>query len=123
MRGLFTRLLTHQGYRVQAAENGHAALAALAANPFDLVIVDLTMPDMTGIEVLQRMRAGGATMPVILTSGYLEPNVPFGDFADFIAKPFDAEALVGAIERALAAAAVPDPLTQPEADLSRGSPA
>ena len=59
------------------------------------------MPDMSGIEVLRHMRARGATMPVILSSGHLEPNVPFGDFADFVAKPFDIDELLGAVELAL----------------------
>jgi FixJ family two-component response regulator len=76
------------------------------ATPPDVVILDMTMPDIDGAEVLQRMRAAGSRVPVIVSSGYLDVSVerrlPRGAFQGFLAKPYGATELVNAIERALA---------------------
>jgi PAS domain S-box-containing protein len=68
-------LLQAMGHRVEAVDGGPAALASLESRVPDLVILDLNMPGMNGMEVLARLRAGHPELPVVLASGYLEPSV------------------------------------------------
>ncbi len=65
-------LLTDLGYQVVCRTNGREALALLRLDPsrFDVVITDQTMPLMTGIELAKELAASGATIPVILSTGY-----------------------------------------------------
>lgn len=62
-------LLLHAGYRVDSAENGAVAWAALQAADYDLVITDHNMPHVTGVELLESMHAAGMDMPVIMVTG------------------------------------------------------
>ena len=69
-RLLLARSLELQGHRASMAENGRVALEMLAREPFDLLLLDIEMPEMTGFEVLERM-SGDAQLrdiPVIVTS-------------------------------------------------------
>lgn len=63
-------LLEKRGFRVQAAHSGHQALEQLALESPDVVLLDVVMPDMSGLEVLQRIREtpSMANLPVILVS-------------------------------------------------------
>ena len=56
-RDLCMIALTHVGYKVTEAENGEEALKLLEANSFDLLILDLSMPVLSGVEVIRRLRA------------------------------------------------------------------
>jgi two-component system cell cycle sensor histidine kinase/response regulator CckA len=116
VRGQLRRSLELRGYTVVEAANGRGALAALGgaatetgggAASIDVVILDMTMPDMDGAEVLRRVRASGSRVPVVVSSGYLdvavERRLPRGEFQGFLAKPYGASELVTAIERARAA--------------------
>src|SRR6185295_7399826 len=69
-RLLLTRTLELQGHDVAAASNGRIALEMLRASRFDLVLLDMEMPEMNGFEVLERMHADLALrdVPVIVTS-------------------------------------------------------
>lgn len=69
-RAVLERRLRRQGHTVQSAHGGHAALALLAREPFDLVLLDVLMPDLDGYAVLERLKAGPATrdIPVIMIS-------------------------------------------------------
>ena len=69
-RLLLSRSLELQGHRVAMAENGRVALEMLGREPFDLVLLDMEMPEMTGFEVLERMAADPQLrdVPVIVTS-------------------------------------------------------
>jgi CheY-like chemotaxis protein len=106
VRALLRRSLELRGYQVAEAGDGRSGLVAVAkANP-DVVILDMTMPDMDGAEVLRRMRADGFRVPVIISSGYLdvavEQRLPRGQFQGFLAKPYGPSDLVAAIDRAMA---------------------
>jgi CheY-like chemotaxis protein len=72
----------------------------------DVVILDMTMPDIDGAEVLRRLRASGSHVPVIISSGYLDVSVelrlPRGEFQGFLAKPYAASDLAAAMESAMA---------------------
>ncbi|MBE0544257.1 MAG: response regulator, partial [Verrucomicrobia bacterium] len=69
IRQLNTAVLTRAGYTVDAAEDGVVAWHALNAESYDLLITDNNMPALTGIELLQKMRAARMCLPVIVASG------------------------------------------------------
>jgi PAS domain S-box-containing protein len=108
VRGQMRRSLELRGYTVVEAADGRTALAALAPADVevDVVVLDMTMPDLDGAEVLLRLRAAGSRVPVVVSSGYLdvavERRLPRGEFQGFLAKPYSATELVTAIERARA---------------------
>ena len=91
-----TRRLKRQGYdNVATAGHGREALELLAARPFDLVLLDVMMPDMNGYEVLETMKADPALrdIPVVMISALDEADsvarcIEIGA-EDYLAKPFD----------------------------------
>lgn len=97
IRTLLTKFLTLRGYRVRAAQNGAEALAMAAQQPPDLVILDMDMPGMNGLDVLRELRArhyaGGA---VALTASQdeqlLQQTLDLGS-VDVIGKPVSLERL------------------------------
>ena len=106
VRGQLRRTLELRGYTVvEAADGCSGLLAAVEARP-DVVILDMTMPDIDGAEVLLRLRATGSRVPVIISSGYLDVSVerrlPRGQFQGFLAKPYGTSDLAAAIDGALA---------------------
>ena len=94
-RDLLSRKLERDGYRVSSAANGATALEMAAAMQFDLALLDVMMPDIDGIEVLQLWRATGvlARLPVIVTSALdgVESAVRCIELGaeDYLTKPFD----------------------------------
>jgi CheY-like chemotaxis protein len=109
VRGQLRRSLELRGYAVDEAADGRSALAALVpasggTSTIDVVILDMTMPDLDGSEVLRRLRAAGSRVPVVVSSGYLDISVERrltrGEFQGFLAKPYGATELVSAIEHA-----------------------
>ena len=62
--------LRKAGYEVTAAEDGAAGLSAFATSPFDLVITDLKMPGIPGMEVLRKVRAGSPDVPVLVITAF-----------------------------------------------------
>jgi two-component system cell cycle sensor histidine kinase/response regulator CckA len=117
VRSQLRRSLELRGYAVEEVTDGNAAIARLAAAGAghlpDVVILDMTMPDMDGAEVLRRVRASGSRVPIVVSSGYLdvavERRLPRGAFQGFLPKPYGSTDLVDAIARALAA-----PVDEPE---------
>jgi two-component system sensor histidine kinase/response regulator len=71
-RGILASLLDAAGYEVQTASGGAEALRLIARTPPDIVLLDLMMPDVDGLEVLERVRANPATveLPVIMVSAF-----------------------------------------------------
>jgi DNA-binding response OmpR family regulator len=84
--------LAQSGYATDIAADGHAAIAACQSTDYDLVILDLGLPDLDGIEVLRRLRGAGLVAPVlILTARFdLDDRVSGLDAGgdDYLAKPF-----------------------------------
>ena len=69
-RDLLSRRLRRQGYRVEVAADGRQALDMLSLEEFDLVLLDIMMPEMNGYQVLERLKADQSLhhIPVIMTS-------------------------------------------------------
>jgi sigma-B regulation protein RsbU (phosphoserine phosphatase) len=104
-RDLLSRRLKQQGHAVQVAENGRRALEMVRAEPFDLVLLDIMMPEMDGYQVLAEMMGDPVLkhVPVIMISAVTEMEsvvkcVEMGA-TDYLPKPFNAvllQARVGA---------------------------
>jgi DNA-binding NtrC family response regulator len=104
---LLQQLLRTKGHEGVTAESGHDALDKLKTTPFDLVITDLRMPKMNGMELLGHVKALCPTMPVIMVTAYASEDttveaVRRGVF-DYLAKPFKIDELMAAIGRSLSA--------------------
>lgn len=71
-RELFSTILSEEGYDIALAENGEEALALFKETPYDLVITDIKMPVMGGLQLLQEIRDTGSKTDVILVTAYGE---------------------------------------------------
>lgn len=71
---LLSEYLTLKGYFVNAVSNGQEALAALAGNEFDIILLDIRMPGMSGMEVLKAIKKNSQTTRVIMLSAYGDPD-------------------------------------------------
>jgi CheY-like chemotaxis protein len=69
MRALNSRMLKNAGYAVDTAEDGAAAWDTLQAKAYDLVITDHNMPKVTGLELIEKARTAGMTLPIIMATG------------------------------------------------------
>jgi CheY-like chemotaxis protein len=100
--------LEQLNYRPQVLKNPHQALALLLETPsrFDVLVTDYSMPGMTGVEVLKRMRSAGIRMPALVTSGddtpALQEEVKELGAVHLLTKPFTGEQLAQGIRTALA---------------------
>lgn len=108
MRDSLTDTLSVQGHTVTAYADPQRALMELTPSSADVIISDLKMPTMDGIEVLRSLRSRGLETPFVLMTAYA--SVPtaveamkLGAF-DYIQKPFEAEAIALVVERAVAMA-------------------
>ncbi len=108
-------LLERAGHRVTVAGDGHSALALFAASRFDLLILDIFMPGMDGLETMRSIRAQQPAIPIIVISGRL--ITPGADAEpDFLKmatrlgavtglqKPFRPDALLAAVNSCLTSA-------------------
>src|SRR6187397_1571811 len=69
-------VLSHHGHELARAETGEEALATLAASPFDLVLLDVRLPGMTGLETCARIRERyGPALPVLMLTGESDENL------------------------------------------------
>ena len=71
-RELFSTILTEEGYEVTLAKDGQEALVLFQETPYDLVITDIKMPVMDGLQLLQEIRNTGSKIDVILVTAYGE---------------------------------------------------
>ncbi|MCB1310219.1 MAG: response regulator [Leptospiraceae bacterium] len=95
IRGLLTNFLKSNGHASATAANGREAWQKFSADPrsFDLIITDIKMPDMDGLELLARIRNHNHDVPVVIMTAYAEMDfslraLQLGAF-DFIIKPFE----------------------------------
>ena len=105
-RQTIVRMLEAGGFAVVTATNGNEALAMLATrgNDIDLVLSDVTMPEMNGIDLSYKIRTEYPTMPVAIVSGdvsELERSIIGRSDVPFIKKPFHADSLYSAVREAI----------------------
>ena len=95
-------LMEQAGYRVRTAADGESALAAIAASPPDLVLLDVRMPKLSGISALERIRVLEPDIPALLCSGYLgEEDISSVSEVPVITKPFDRARLLDTVRASL----------------------
>ncbi len=99
------QFLTSEGFEVELSSSGEEGLAKAAGKPFDLVLLDLLMPGLKGIEVLQALRRIDPQALVVIITAYASVEsaieaMKLGAF-DYVQKPFKHDALLMTIERAL----------------------
>src|SRR5919199_355387 len=105
MRQLLSLVFGRAGHRVRAAENGRRALELLREEPADLIVSDVKMPDMGGIELLREARATLPDVGVVMMTAFASVDTAREAFKlgadDFIQKPFDVDELKLIVEKAL----------------------
>jgi two-component system, NtrC family, response regulator AtoC len=110
MRRLLEMSLRNMGHEVVMAADGREALANCEEAPFDLILTDLKMPHMDGMQVLKALRDRGDDVPVIVLTafGTIETAVAAMKLgaSDYIIRPFEMETIELAVTRALAMGAV-----------------
>jgi two-component system KDP operon response regulator KdpE len=97
-------LLRGRGYEVSTATTGHAAIEAVDRQPPQLVVLDLGLPDLDGIEVCRRLREGRAIPIIVLSArGAERDKVAALDAGadDYVTKPFGSEELLARVRAAL----------------------
>ena len=94
-----------RGIQAETATEGETALKMIEANPPQVVVLDVMMPGIGGIEILKRMNAQNLKIPVILLTGYGsteqgKEGMELGAF-DYLMKPCDLNMLIGKIQEAV----------------------
>jgi two-component system response regulator AtoC len=105
MAQMCAKLIRRRGHMAVITGSGADALALIReAADIDVVVSDVQMPRMTGVEVLAQIRAFDETLPVIMITGYANVLSPLEALemgaSDYLMKPFEPETLISSIERA-----------------------
>jgi two-component system response regulator MprA len=105
VRQALQRALTFEGYEVRLAEDGRGALDLLLTDPFDAILLDVSMPGIDGLEVCRRLRAAGDRTPILmLTARHATADRVAGLDAgadDYLVKPFALEELLARLRALL----------------------
>ena len=105
-RRITRRALEGAGHAVSEAADGLAALEAYSLNRPDLVLLDVTMAGMNGLDVLRQLKAMDPDARVVMATADVQSSTRLlseaGGAAGFVTKPFDADQIVGAVQAALA---------------------
>ena len=107
MRELLQDTLSDEGYRVETAGGGYAGIARVQKGGVDLVVTDVRMPDLDGLDMLREIRGASASHPphviVITAFGSIDTAIKAVRLGahDYITKPFNMDALVLAVDKAL----------------------
>ena len=100
-------LLQEEGYEVDIAHSGDQALEKVKESKFQLILADIKMPGLDGLEMLRRLREADEDTVVIVMTGYSSLDTAIKaikyDASDYLTKPFDdPDAVLAAVERGLA---------------------
>lgn len=105
IRELVEMILLHAGYQVATARDGREGLELLRRSRPDLVLLDIAMPGIDGLEVLKRIRQRGYSMAVLMMTANSSAQVVRDVMAlggnGYVLKPFDPEELVTRVKKAL----------------------
>ncbi|GAA0447092.1 MULTISPECIES: cell cycle two-component system response regulator CpdR [Sphingomonas] len=110
MREYLTRALERSGYRVAAVDRGTAALPLLESETFDLLLTDIVMPEMDGIELAQKAQEIAPEMRVMFITGFAAVTLKAGKAvpqARVLSKPFHLRDLVREVDQLFAEDSVP----------------
>lgn len=106
IREMLAEVLELEGYQVRVAEDGRAALEHLANLHFDLVLTDLKMPKLGGIELLEQMETVSPSSVAVIMTGFGTVETAIGAMKrgahDYILKPFKLDEVLTVVERAVA---------------------
>lgn len=96
-------MLDNIGCRYDSASTGNSALALAKENAYDLILMDIQLPDINGIEVTKQLRSLGITTPIVATTAYsfedeLQGFITSG-MNDVLLKPFRQEQILGLIQK------------------------
>jgi two-component system NtrC family response regulator len=105
-------LLQEEGYEVDVAHSGVQALEKVTQDKFQLILADIKMPGLDGLEMLRRLREADQDTVVIVMTGYSSLDSAIKaikyDASDYLTKPFDdPDAVLAAVERGLSGSASP----------------
>lgn len=105
LAALYETTLKEAGYRARITHTGEEGLGEFKASGADCILLDMTLPEMQGTQVLHEIRALDASVPVIVISGEtheeLRQQCQRLGVQDYLAKPVNYEAMLASIERAL----------------------
>jgi two-component system, NtrC family, response regulator AtoC len=103
IRAMLKAFLEDEGYQVSEAATGQEALEGLRTGDFDLVLLDMRLPGMTGLDILKQTREKQGEVPVIVMTAYGSPNVAIQASSlgayDYITKPFELDDVLHTITR------------------------
>jgi len=103
-RSLLNTFLRTQGFETVTAESGQHALETLRTGKFDMMISDVRMPGLSGLETLRLARQEHATLPVLLVTAYADIREAVGAMRDgavnYLAKPIDLDELLASVQQA-----------------------
>src|SRR5262245_19159816 len=110
-RSLLDSFLQTQGFETVPVSSGERALEVLRQGDFDLMISDVRMPGLTGLETLRRARQEHAVLPVLLVTAYADIREAVGAMRDgalnYLAKPIDLDELLASVRQATGLAEAP----------------
>lgn len=119
---LLKRGLSYEGFAVETAPSGHEGLERARERPPDLVILDVSMPGLSGFEVLERLRAADEELPVLMLTARDAPADQVQGLEsgadDYVVKPFTFEVLLARVHSLLRRRQVEHPAVLHFADLS-----
>lgn len=123
-RSLLESFLRAQGYRTQTAASGEEALEILLNTSFTMMISDVRMPGMSGIETLRRVRQKHPTLPVLLVTAFADIRSAVAAMRDgavnYLAKPIDLDELIATVRLATERRGLTPPPTKSESPLPPG---
>lgn len=120
----FKKILGRQGYDVITANNGIEAIEKSGAEKPALIIMDVSMPKMDGLETLQKLKSLYPALTIIMMTAYSTSDraitaMKYGAY-DYLIKPFDNADMIALVERALAERKMSSPVTFEETDMEEG---
>jgi len=113
MREFVRRVLEQRGHQVTTVTDGAEALRRLSRERFDLLLSDISMPNMDGLELALKVARDHPGLPMLLMSGYAQERHRLHDYDDLVqgvlSKPFSMVELSGAVDAALSSGKIPAP--------------
>ena len=117
LRLLYADVLAPRGYHVDAAKDGAAGWEALQANNYNLLITEHSLPKLTGVELVRKLRSARMALPVVMAAGRLPTHElarnPSLQLAATLLKPFAVDALLDTVKNVLRATDSPRELIAP----------